>query len=942
MKRAITGIAAAGLALGMMVPAAFATTTSTVQWKSVNITAGSYTAAPKGFTADDYGSTTPTTFAPVYYVQQAMKALGYTVKWDGTNLWVTTPANATPDLSNISVGTGNAGIYVNGTLVKKVYTQVMKDPLGGAHAVNTTYVPIFYIDALLKAAGESATWDGSGWAMTAPSAVATALTAKQTAASTVEVDFNGPVASGTAVTLSDNGVNYNTTATWSSDMKTATLATGYNLPAGAYTVTAGSLTGTVTLTAAVPTAITVSTSALASVSDATVNFSEVDQFGSMLSAGQEGNLSFYAVDTTNGAPITISRGVGDTATLDLQNVSKGDNIAVTITDSTNGLSKSVTIPVVGISNIATLTLGAASDNGSSNVNVGDTGMLAYTGVDVSGNAVKLPTNATNGNGVTVNGNTAVIDGIEFLSSNNNVVDASSFTTDSDGNLQFTAAGAGTATITAVDLGTGTSSTTAITVANGSSVASFKLSAPTSLMTADSTTAIPYTAADAFGNAISQASFDGSYQSEANSSGSGPLLTISSSNPSVLPSDFNGSSASSAENSANHIYFDSATNALEVTPTGTGSTTLYVYVNGVLQNSVTLNVQAQAYPAALTATNLSTYFENVVSATETLDASNLKLVDQYNNSYSPSTSDAIYVQKVSGGSDFGISLTTPGTALSAATQAAVATATASNTNTVYSAAGDAQFTITPVAGATGSETFTVGVYSPVSGKTVSYNVTLNAVSSSSISSYALSAPTTVYDTSHAVFPNDSTGTALTASAYDQTVSLTGKTAGGQSVVLGSTDSAPAYVTTSDSSVVNVTGTDTIEGVGSGSATITAYNASGSVVGTAKVTTSDVSPVLTTLTAENTSSPSVSAATAGQPITTAVIGSTATGSVSGAGLEAFDQYGVQIQLPTGFWISSNSSIIKGGTTLTAEADGTANVTYVSPNGVQTQLSVTVSGI
>lgn len=200
----------------MMVPATFAaTSSSSVQWKTLNITAGSsYSANPEGFSGYDHGSTTLTTFAPIYYVKAALQALGYTVTWDGTSLMVNTPAGVTPDFSGISVGTGNTNIYVNGTLVKKVYSQVKGDPASGGK-IQTTYVPIYYIDALLKAAGESAQWDGSGWALTAPTTATTGASFSSLIASgnqtgsgsqtSPAVSSNGGAVTLTT-TLSDNGV----------------------------------------------------------------------------------------------------------------------------------------------------------------------------------------------------------------------------------------------------------------------------------------------------------------------------------------------------------------------------------------------------------------------------------------------------------------------------------------------------------------------------------------------------------------------------------------------------------------------------------------------------------------------------------------------------------------------------------------------------------------
>jgi hypothetical protein len=231
LKRALTGIAAASMALGMMAPAAFAaTTSSSIQWKTISITAGSsYTASPKGFSGYDHGSTTLTTFAPVYYVEAALKALGYTVSWDGTSLMIQTPNGVQPNLSNISVGTGDVGIYVNGTLVKKVYKQVAGDPASGGK-IQTSYIPIYYIDALLQAAGESATWNGSGWALTAP----TSSTTSGFSAFTVSgAQLGSGTVANPAVSSNGGAVTLSTTLSDSNGMPVANSAVNVTVSGGA-------------------------------------------------------------------------------------------------------------------------------------------------------------------------------------------------------------------------------------------------------------------------------------------------------------------------------------------------------------------------------------------------------------------------------------------------------------------------------------------------------------------------------------------------------------------------------------------------------------------------------------------------------------------------------------------------------------------------------------
>ncbi|GMA57578.1 hypothetical protein GCM10025858_20810 [Alicyclobacillus sacchari] len=115
--------------------------------------------------------------------------------------------------------------------------------------------------------------------------------------------------------------------------------------------------------------------------------------------------------------------------------------------------------------------------------------------------------------------------MQFLSSNSGVVNPSSLQVDGSGNLTFTAAATGTATITAVDLATGQTSSVVVNIADANAVNSFTLAAPSTMVVAGQATTIPYSATNAFGQAITQSSFGPSYQGD---------ITWQTSNSTVLP------------------------------------------------------------------------------------------------------------------------------------------------------------------------------------------------------------------------------------------------------------------------------------------------------------------------------------------------------------------------------------------------------------------------
>ncbi|GLV14190.1 hypothetical protein Heshes_18740 [Alicyclobacillus hesperidum] len=845
MKRTLSSISAAAIVLGTGIPMVFADTTSTTpSYTQVDTVAfqfnGQTVANPYILDSQDSGNTTA--FAPVYYFNQLLAKAGIQATWNGsTHTWALTAPNI--DASKVQVaggvGTGNTTITLNGTTIKMINTFAAQDPAGKKGDI-TTYFPAYYVNNLFAALGISATWNGStGLAVNTQ---ATALTAKQTAAAQVAVNFNGPVASGTTVTLSQNGVNYTTTATWSGNTE-VTLNTGYNLPAGTYTVTAGSLSGTVTIAEAVPTSIEITTKGLATVSGATVNYTVLDQFGNAVT--NVSGITVSAFDSTNGTLITGSvAGSSNSVSLNLSSgVAKGDNVVVTVSDPSYALTATTTIPVVGVTNIASIKLGAATENGSTNLTSG-TVSLAYTATDAAGDSVLL--SGTNSGGI--------IDGVQFLSSNPNVVSASSISVDPSGNLTFAALATGTATITAVDLATGQTSSVTVNIENANGVNSFNLAAPSTMVIAGQATTVPYSATDAFGQAISQSNFGPSYQSN---------ITWQTSNSGVLP--------------VSGVTWNESNNSLQVTPTSGGTVTLYALENGTIESSITLNVNPAAYAYAITGTDIPTEFEN--GATYTIQSSDFTVKNQYGGTYSVPSGDSW-------------------------------TITSSNSS-VVSVSGD---TITGGStSGTATLTFTLTDGAAPNSHTVSYSVNVSEVPSSDVATYALSVPSTIYASSN--------------SAYYGAVSVTGKDSSGNTVAVNNSATV-AQLLTSNSGVVSIVSKSQIDGVASGTATITALSSTGSVLGTATVTVSDNAPAPAVA---SFSQASYSEAT---PSTATDITNTLS-----SDLTVKDQYGVTVTSPTGYWFSSNSSVVlvSGSTVLAEPTKGSATVTFVTSNGVTATIQV-----
>ncbi len=161
LKRALTGIAAASVVLGLFSPVAFAASSGLTKASQLPIVVnGTVLSNPFEMTGKDSGNTTA--FFPVYYFNQALNKLGYQATWDGVNrIWAITAPGVTPASVAGGVGNGNTTVTVNGTVVKKFNTQVAKDPAAGPSAQPTTYMPVYYINNVLEAIGVQGSWSGS-------------------------------------------------------------------------------------------------------------------------------------------------------------------------------------------------------------------------------------------------------------------------------------------------------------------------------------------------------------------------------------------------------------------------------------------------------------------------------------------------------------------------------------------------------------------------------------------------------------------------------------------------------------------------------------------------------------------------------------------------------------------------------------------------------------
>jgi hypothetical protein len=125
-------------------------------WQSSNLRAANVPA----LVGKDAG--TDTTYMPIWYVMQMLKSFGANSTWDGHSWHVTASTNVAP---NPKSGKGNMGIYVNGKLVQMANGIYAVDP----NSKNkSTFMPIWYVQQLMKALNITNTWDGTTWTVTLP------------------------------------------------------------------------------------------------------------------------------------------------------------------------------------------------------------------------------------------------------------------------------------------------------------------------------------------------------------------------------------------------------------------------------------------------------------------------------------------------------------------------------------------------------------------------------------------------------------------------------------------------------------------------------------------------------------------------------------------------------------------------------------------------------
>ena len=673
--------------------------------------------------------------------------------------------------------------------------------------------------------------------------------AKVTNVDEITVEFSIPVVNGVTVQLMNGLVPYTTTNTWNEAKTTVVMKSPFALPAATYTVKVTDLEPVeVKVEAEKATSVTIENSGFEKKAAAPITLKLLNQYGKEMTLVRN-QFTITAFNATKGQTVTVA---DDAFTMNLSGADINDQVVVSAVYNNMGISLAATKTAPVIAEFAASQFNftrVVMPKDQTKIYVSNSDVeIEYTLVDQFGKAMKLPA-----------GTGSQIGGVAFVSTNNNIVNPSNFTTDADGKLFFDAGTTkGTVVITAVVIATGKASTISIEVVEKETVNKFTISAPAALVVAKENVVVPYVALDQFGAPILPKNVV--VDLNVTPGTTAPDLTFMSSNVDVIKAtDF----------SLN------AKGELVLNATAKGSAIVYVYVNGVLQNSVTFNVLEEAKPARVTGLkNAVTMFEaGDTPGSKEFKIDNITVVDQYNRAYTVASEEITVVAK-------------DGTFTNVAKVGTNITATNSVTLKGATVGSESiEFAIKDVAGS-------------------AFVVTMGTVASNSITSYEVTAAGTVLA--------NKTGLSWTENHIKE-VELTGKTSNGAVVAL-----IPGKVTQATSSnlavatvTVNADGSGAlITGVAKGTSEISLWNGA-TKLATTTVTVSEDKPVTTSVSFE-------------EEVVTVV------GTYE---VIAKDQYGV-VMTAVGNYYSSDVNVVTVGLTsgtIAKVAAGDATITFVSSNGL-----------
>ena len=179
-KAALMGFIAAGAVFAPLMPVVAHAETS-IQYAPTTIeAAGEQVSSPQHIVATDPWSGKPTSWVPLWYLQQALKMEGASTTWNGNTLDITsvphgwdTNVSDPPQAGTPPAGQMQFSIEGNQNDFVRAPTLVADAPY---MTTPTTYVPVYYADLFLrKRLLMGVAWQDTTWSMASPQNVNTIL-----------------------------------------------------------------------------------------------------------------------------------------------------------------------------------------------------------------------------------------------------------------------------------------------------------------------------------------------------------------------------------------------------------------------------------------------------------------------------------------------------------------------------------------------------------------------------------------------------------------------------------------------------------------------------------------------------------------------------------------------------------------------------------------------
>ena len=433
----------------------------------------------------------------------------------------------------------------------------------------------------------------------------------------IEVEFNKAVDTELVkVALKKGQATQYTTATFAEDKKSVILEAPSAIAIGDYEVVVTGLGEAeikkpITIEAAVEKAIEINNTEAVKSATAKVTYKVANQYNTDMNvASNTTGFDVQAYNVTKDSKVDVAIGASSDFTLALDSAEIGDEVRVIITYK--GITTTKTLKVVEAGKVTDVQLGSAVlPTDAKRFTVGATGVaLPYTLKDQYGKEIKLTASKTNSAAI------ASADGVTFLSSDSDIVNPTTISTDADGKLSFNIGSkAGTVTLTAVINSTGVVATTTVKVEEASKVDAVTISAPSKLVAVGESVELDFVVTDQFGDTIK------------NDDSKVAALKPSSDDKSKV---------------------ELVNGKLVVTANAAGSTTVKLSNGSTEVGEVTFTIEAAAAPTTITGVDVAGLYEN--NGKDTLTIDDITVKDQYGRDYELVTGDEVAVSAKDGSFD----------------------------------------------------------------------------------------------------------------------------------------------------------------------------------------------------------------------------------------------------------------------------------------------------